>query len=208
ESVAPQSTWVLSVLGRLLLQDDQLEEALSKYQSALELAPRNSVYMFYVAEVLAKLDRADEAEELRQKAIAIGLEPTQTLSQVTALAWNLLTAEDESLRDDEVALKMVMQAMNVSPQAKDGTRTLGIAHYRNDNWQEAKDALTASLKSRPDHGCEMFCLTMTEWQLGNKEKARQWYDEATAWMNQHQPHNAELIRFRDEAEELLQAARP
>jgi hypothetical protein len=45
---------------------------------------------------------------------------------------------------------------------------------------------------------------MTEWQLGNKEKARQWYDEATAWMTKHQPYGAELIRFKNEAEKLLQ----
>ncbi len=41
------------------------------------------------------------------------------------------------------------------------------------------------------------------WQLGEKEKAREWYDKAVQWMDNNQPANDELRRFRSEAAELL-----
>ena len=50
---------------------------------------------------------------------------------------------------------------------------------------------------------DMFFLAMSEWQLGNHDEARKQYDHAVAWMNQNQPENEELRRFRAEAEVLL-----
>ena len=45
---------------------------------------------------------------------------------------------------------------------------------------------------------------MAHWQLGEKEQAGIWYDKAVEWMDKNQPQNAELVRFRAEAKELLQ----
>ena len=44
---------------------------------------------------------------------------------------------------------------------------------------------------------------MTAWQQGDKESARTWYNKAVRWMDQHNPKNAELRRFRAEATQLL-----
>jgi hypothetical protein len=51
---------------------------------------------------------------------------------------------------------------------------------------------------------------MAHWRLGEKEKARRWYDRAVRWMEKHkdpsQGNNEwpeELRRFRAEAAELL-----
>jgi hypothetical protein len=48
-----------------------------------------------------------------------------------------------------------------------------------------------------------FFLAMAHWQLGDKDQARQGYDESVEWMDKHQPGNAELRCFRAEAAELL-----
>jgi hypothetical protein len=50
---------------------------------------------------------------------------------------------------------------------------------------------------------DWFFLAMAHWQLGNQDQARQWYDQAVAWMEKNQPQNEELLRFRAEAEELI-----
>ena len=50
---------------------------------------------------------------------------------------------------------------------------------------------------------DWFFLAMAYQQLGEKEKARQWYDRAVQWMDKNQPKNEELRRFRREAAELL-----
>ena len=44
---------------------------------------------------------------------------------------------------------------------------------------------------------------MAHWQVGEKDKARQRYDEAVQWMEKNQPKNDELRRFQAEAAELL-----
>ena len=60
-------------------------------------------------------------------------------------------------------------------------------------------------KSQKDGGnsWQWFFLAMAHWQLGEKDEARQWYDQAVEWMEQKQPDNDELRRFRAEAAELL-----
>ena len=50
---------------------------------------------------------------------------------------------------------------------------------------------------------DWFFLAMAHWQLGEKGEARKWYDQAIDWMDKNQPKNEELVRFRDEAAELL-----
>jgi hypothetical protein len=44
---------------------------------------------------------------------------------------------------------------------------------------------------------------MAHWQLGNKDLARKWYDQAVSWMDKNQPTNDDLRRFRAEASELM-----
>jgi hypothetical protein len=44
---------------------------------------------------------------------------------------------------------------------------------------------------------------MAKWQLGDRRAAREWNDKAVEWMQKNQPNDAELIRFRSEAAELL-----
>jgi hypothetical protein len=44
---------------------------------------------------------------------------------------------------------------------------------------------------------------MARRQLGEKQKARTWFDRAVEWMDKHEPMDEELRRFRSEAAELL-----
>jgi hypothetical protein len=44
-----------------------------------------------------------------------------------------------------------------------------------------------------------FFLAMAEWQLGNKNAAGKWYDQAVNWMAKNKPKDEELVRFRAEA---------
>ena len=52
---------------------------------------------------------------------------------------------------------------------------------------------------------EGFFLAMAHWQLGEKDKAREWFDKAVKWMDKGKKDDAELKRFRAEAAELLGA---
>jgi hypothetical protein len=48
---------------------------------------------------------------------------------------------------------------------------------------------------------------MAHWQLGEKDKAREWFAKAVQWMEKGNPENAERKRFRAEAAELLGVAK-
>jgi hypothetical protein len=65
-------------------------------------------------------------------------------------------------------------------------------------------ALEKSLEfGKGGNSCDWFFLAMSHWQLGKKDEARKWYDQAVPWMDKNQPKNEELRRFRREAAELL-----
>jgi len=53
-----------------------------------------------------------------------------------------------------------------------------------------------------------FFLAMAYWQLGEKDKTRQAYDQGAQWMDQTQASNEEQRRFRAEAAELLGISEP
>src|SRR5262249_33891302 len=48
-----------------------------------------------------------------------------------------------------------------------------------------------------------FFLAMAEWQRGNKDDARRWYDWADQWMEKNARNHEEFQRFRAEARDLL-----
>jgi hypothetical protein len=62
------------------------------------------------------------------------------------------------------------------------------------------------LQDNPKGGdaAQWFFLAMAQWQLGQKDKAREWYDRAVGWMDKNEPKNVELRRFRVEASKLLE----
>jgi hypothetical protein len=44
---------------------------------------------------------------------------------------------------------------------------------------------------------------MAHWQLGEQDKAREWFAKAVQWMDSGLQNHVELKRFRAEAAELL-----
>ena len=68
------------------------------------------------------------------------------------------------------------------------------------DWKAAIAALEKSMELRKGGDSnDWFFLAMAHWQLGEKDKAREWYDRAVQWMDKNQPKNEELRRFRAEA---------
>jgi serine/threonine protein kinase len=133
------------------------------------------------------------------------------------LAWFLATCPDKQFRNPMEAVKLAQRAVEALPEKEpwrtvgvvhrrpgDYRRTLGVALYRAGDWTAAAEALRkgADLRQGGDSS-DWFFLAMATWQLGNKDKARQLYVNAVAWMDKNQPKNEELLRFRTEAADLL-----
>ncbi len=99
---------------------------------------------------------------------------------------------------------MSRKATEKGPQAWYCWRALGQAEYRAENWKASIAALKKSMEfySGGNSG-DWFFLAMAHWRRGDPMQARQWFDRAVKWMDQYQPKNEELSRFRAEAEELI-----
>ena len=94
----------------------------------------------------------------------------------------------------------------MNPKSGFHRNTLGLAHYRAGDLKQAVSELEKSISLRDGGDSnDWFFLAMAQWQLGNNNEARGWYDRAVAWMDKNQPKNEELRRFKSEASELLEA---
>jgi tetratricopeptide (TPR) repeat protein len=125
------------------------------------------------------------------------------------LAWLLATCPEESIRDPEAAVGYATRAVEENPSEGTYWNTLGVAQYRVENWQSAKDAFFRSMELRTDgDGYDWFFLGMIDARTGREDRARQWYDKATSWFQSSRPWEDELYRFQVEAAELLKLPKP
>jgi tetratricopeptide (TPR) repeat protein len=123
------------------------------------------------------------------------------------LAWHFATYLDLRFRDPIQAVELAKKATRLAPD-RNNQNTLGVALYRAGEWKEAVEALEKNTKqgvvvSGREVASDFFFLAMTHWQLGDKEKAREWYQKAIQWMDKDALRDEELRRFRAEAEDLL-----
>ena len=206
------------VLGDVLRATDKVAEAedhylrsISLYEGAIAEFPdvgdsRRQVVFSYqrLAQLLKTAGREREAAEFyRRFAESCLSENAGTLNNV---AWRLVTSRFEDERDAKLAVELAQKAVELAPQAGHIWNTLGVAHYRVGDWPAAITALEKSMELRKGGDCnDWFFLAMARWQLGEKNKAREFYDQAVDWMDKNQPNNEELLRFRTEATELLKS---
>jgi tetratricopeptide (TPR) repeat protein len=151
--------------------------------------------------------RVKEAEDLYRRALKIS--PGRSDVRI-AWAWFLATCREADRRDPGGAIRL-MKAM-VPPHIPGEARitnphasvVLGVAQYRAGDWKTAVATLGGFAQARDgrENGAGFF-LAMAHWQLGEKDKAWQLYEEARAWTDKYRPKDKELLRFHAEAARLL-----
>jgi tetratricopeptide (TPR) repeat protein len=142
---------------------------------------------------------------LADYAKAIELDPQSAVAH-NNLAWLLATCPDVAFRDPDRAVQLAMKAVELAPTSGTCWNTVGVAHYRAQNWKAAIEALIKSdeLMKGNDLSFNGFFLAIAHWQLNQKEEARAWFEKSVSWMDANAPDNEELQRFRAEAAELLE----
>jgi serine/threonine protein kinase/tetratricopeptide (TPR) repeat protein len=156
----------------------------------------------------------EAAEEFRQARdvyrAVLDLDPKR-FRAMNNLAWLLANCPDPRFRDAGRAVELARKATELAPQYAFLWNTRGVAHYRAGEWEAAIAALEKSMALYPRRYSEgarlesfsTFFLALAHARLGHGAEARRWYDRAVRWMDQYQPDDLELRRFRAEAEELL-----
>ncbi len=150
----------------------------------------------------AARDYVEHARELVRKAAAkVGADPIFANS----LAWQLTIGEEVELRDGPQAVQLAREVVKKLPKARAFWNTLGAAHYRAGQWQEAREALEKACElGKGGDGFDWFFLAMTCRQLGDIKQARQWYDKALAWADEKRSKDPTVARLRAEAAAVME----
>jgi serine/threonine protein kinase/Flp pilus assembly protein TadD len=208
-------------LATLLEEDGHPDVAETTYRRALDLLAKEDPRRFGpgildkemalansgLGNLLSALGRTEEAGKFHRQALTVLRNPS--VDGWRSLAWFLATCPDSELRDLPEALRIAKLHVIDSPRERDW-RTLGLAHYRTEDWKEAVKTLEKSeqLHRSNQHGSQgasltLFVLAMAHWQAGDKEQARRSYQVAVELMEKNNPRDGEVCRFRAEAAELL-----
>ncbi|HKB00959.1 MAG TPA: tetratricopeptide repeat protein, partial [Gemmataceae bacterium] len=185
------------------------------YQTTIDLDPGHAAAHYSLAYVLRAQGKPEEALVYLRKAS--DLLPDDP-SPLNGLAWELATCAEPKLRDPGQAIFLARKVVALSVKQGDDRdhpgrhgnywNTLGVAHYRAGQLNEAVDALQKSLDLGTGGGDRYICLdwyflAMANWKLDRKDEARKWYDRAVEWTAKKGPKDDTLRRYRAEAAALL-----
>src|SRR5262249_27273661 len=160
--------------------------------------------------------RPEAAEPVRARARKLKDRLPQSPDSMEAgscneFAWALVRDRRLSVFEPAHAVRFARRAVELAPQDGNSRHTLGVALYRAGDWQAALGELTRSMEFRKGgDSVDWLFLAMAHRQLGHRDEARQWFERAAKWMDEHATRNKELLRFQEllrfraEAEELLQ----
>ena len=134
------------------------------------------------AETYRALGKTDEAAADVKYAAKLrdAIIPPETLNDT---AWGLLTGP-EGARDPKRALELAKKANERKPNTSAILNTLGVALYRNGQYQEAVTALEKGLalgRGKFD-AHNLFPLAMCRARLGDRAAAKGCFDQAVKWI--------------------------
>lgn len=197
----PDAYWIHRELGYAYIQLGKPDEAIAACRAAVKLKPKESEAHLRLGMALQKKGRYQESVAACREALRIQPDRHGALNN---LSWYLATCPDIKLRDPAEAVELAQKAVRLKPNEGYYWNTLGTARYRTGDWKAAITDLETSMKLRKGGDAnDWFFLAMSHWQLGDKEQAAKYYQQAVTWMDKHAPQDAELLRFRAEAAELL-----
>jgi serine/threonine protein kinase/tetratricopeptide (TPR) repeat protein len=204
---SPAVAVTLFGLGNSLKSQNRPEEAVQKYRESLDslFKPLWEEHLFKLPWVVIP-----ELVETGNKQLASDICRAMLNSNSTnavwfnGAAWYFATTDNPSNRDPALAVELAKKSVAINPLGD--WNTMGVAYYRAGDFKEA----VADLEKQVQlilHGqgtsTDFFFQAMAEYQVGHADAARRYYARAIQWMDEHDPYNPELLRFRAEAERLL-----
>jgi serine/threonine protein kinase/tetratricopeptide (TPR) repeat protein len=207
--------------GGLLEQADRLQEAEEAYRKMLAgqealmqdypTVPRYRAGTFrarlWLGELFWATGRQAEAAEVFRPVRGLGERISrEDLYEQDRLAWFLATCPDPQFRDPPRAVELASRLVGRHPRNGYYWGSLGAAYYGTGNYREAVGPLEKALQLPTGHYeacCAGLQLAMAYRQLGQKDQARQRYDQALARMKEHGVRWLEVRRLRADADKVL-----
>jgi tetratricopeptide (TPR) repeat protein len=217
----PNTLWSMNNLAETYFKMGRYAEALQRGKETLalrqvKLGPDHRetlMSMQIVADSYAQLGQGADAIKhyellLSQWEKKLGADHREIADRCIRLAWCLaFSPDDAQTHDPRRAVALAERGVKLAPEEGGYWRTLGVAHYRAGDWQAAVTALDKAIsldKGEDDWLCLNWTfLAMAHWQMGDKDEARKYYDQATKWIEKRNTGDIVLRHFQDEAAELL-----
>lgn len=193
-------------LGGALLMQRKPDEAIDAFRKVIEIDPKSKrAAQAYFGIGKALEDQGKLYEKIACYEKAVELDPKHAVAH-NALAWVLTNSPELKLRDPQRGLEVARKAVELSPQSSTAWQVLGWAYYRAGQWKASIEALEKSCALKDNSkgdAYQWFFLAMAHWELGEKDKAREWYHRAASWTETKAPREKDSLRFRAEAAALL-----
>jgi tetratricopeptide (TPR) repeat protein len=102
-----------------------------------------------------------------------------------------------------------MRSKKELPKTSFDRHAYGLAYYHAENWTKAISLFEESARLREaGHAYDWLFLAMANHQLGDHNKAQEWFDKANGSIQSTNNANAELIELREQAQRLLRVSAP
>jgi eukaryotic-like serine/threonine-protein kinase len=201
-------------LARILAKRNKIENACETVQQAIDhelLAaqknPRNPQYLsslwaqyLLLLELLVENKKPDQVKSVLKQAQVQCKELPTVLNN---FAWLMVIQPKAPVGDAKQGLEFAKLAVAKAPENGELWNTLGVAHYRAENWSDSVNALNQSRTlRRGGDSYDFFFLAMAHWKSGDKDQARDWYKKAIAALPNNK--NQELARVHNEAKKLIE----
>jgi serine/threonine protein kinase/Tfp pilus assembly protein PilF len=194
-----QSALAHMLVGHVYRMQEDMAQAVAAHRKAVELLtqlegedPGNAIYHQELAlsyhtlgQELQGMGRATEATAAFRQAVTHyekAVEDPQLARAYNNYAWFLITCPQCQFRDAARAITLAEHALVIfpcptAPWCSSCWNTLGVARYRLGDWRGAIEALEKSCTlNSGGEPIDWFFLAMAHWQLGEKAKARSYYD--------------------------------
>jgi tetratricopeptide (TPR) repeat protein len=158
------------------------------------------------------LGHPQEAREQYMRAIQLSRLTADLDVSATTMnncSWVLVDCPDETLRDPDLGVAFAEKAVTKDPEQGNSWNTLGVAYYRKGDWLKARTSLEQSMKlSKGGDPNDWFFLAMACQRLGDVGQARAWRDKASLQLDENEPKDENLLRYRAETDALLGRQHP
>ena len=189
-------------VGVALHRQGKLAEAIAEYREVIRTNPDDVAARYTLGSALS--DQGEPELAIIAYRDAIRIKPDLAPAHGN-LARVLVLPPKRPRRDYDEGLAHASKAVELAPNDGYTVMTLALAEYRLGHWTESQAACEKSLAllNRGDPS-SWFLMALADWQKGEKDKARSWFNQAVAWIGEKQnPKNSTLRQLWTEAAVLL-----
>jgi tetratricopeptide (TPR) repeat protein len=161
----------------------QWDRAAADSKEAVQLQPDDPELLCQYAAVLLLSEDVDSFHKVLGDAWRRFAETTEPRTKY--LMARIATMSPSRAPEPARVVALAEEAVASDPKAAWYLHTLGIAHYRADQFDQAVRRLHESMDVSPEwpaHVDNWLALAMTHQRLGDAAEARQWLDKATQWL--------------------------